>query len=157
MPIDAKYFCTSEAIALYMQKYIQMRKRKVFFGKGSLNDILPYFQRHKAEKFLMPISEQSLSDFNLTFETAGIDLTKAIMFKTAISDLSDLADVPTGIESLFKNFPDFKQEKTRISVFGPTTRKSAEDNQLVVNVYAPEPGVPSMAKAIENYILSLGK
>jgi uroporphyrinogen-III synthase len=114
----------------------------------------------------MPISEQSLSDFNLTFETAGIDLTKAIMFKTAISDLSDLADVkydvlcffsPTGIESLFKNFPDFKQEKTRISVFGPTTRKSAEDNQLVVNVYAPEPGVPSMAKAIENYILSLGK
>jgi len=166
MPIDAKYFCTSEAIALYMQKYIQMRKRKVFFGKGSLNDILPYFQRHKAEKFLMPISEQSLSDFNLTFETAGIELTKAIMFKTAISDLSDLADVkydvlcffsPTGIESLFKNFPDFKQEKTRIAVFGPTTRKSAEDNQLVVNIYAPEPGVPSMAKAIENYILSLGK
>jgi uroporphyrinogen-III synthase len=143
-----------------------MRKRKVFFGKGSLNDILPYFQRHKAEKFLMPVSEQSLSDFNLTFETAGIELTKAIMFKTAISDLSDLADVkydvlcffsPTGIESLFKNFPDFKQEKTRIAVFGPTTRKSAEDNQLVVNIYAPEPGVPSMAKAIENYILSLGK
>jgi uroporphyrinogen-III synthase len=166
MPIDAKYFCTSEAIALYMQKYIQMRKRKVFFGKGSLNDILPYFSKHKDEKFLMPISEQSLSDFKETFDSAGIEIQKAIMFKTAISDLSDLADVkydvlcffsPTGIESLFKNFPDFEQGKTRIAVFGPTTRKSAEDNKLVVNIYAPEPGIPSMAKALETYINQLGK
>ncbi len=166
MPAETKYFCTSETIAVYMQKYIQMRKRKVFYGNGTLFDLLPSFQKHKGDNFLMPLSEQSLNDFNQTLENSGIKVTRAIMFKTAISDLSDLADVkydvlgffsPTGIESLFKNFPDFSQDNTRIAVYGNNTRKAAEDLGLVVNIFAPEPGVPSMAKALENYILALGK
>ncbi len=161
VPDSMKYFCISEAVAYYLQKYVVYRKRKIFFGKQRFVDLMDVIKKNKNEKFLLPCSDihkQSMLD---TLDDAKIDYSKAIMYRTVASDLSDLADVnydmlvffsPSGIESLFKNFPDFKQNKTRIAAFGATTTKAVEKAGLEVNVRAPQPKAPSMTMAIEQYI-----
>jgi uroporphyrinogen-III synthase len=162
IPETMKYFCMSEAIAYYLQKYIQFRKRKIFFGHSTFTELMEPIKKHKGEKFLLPCSDILKPSIPEALEKDKIDYTKAIMYRTVCSDLSDLADVkydmlvffsPSDIESLFKNFPDFKQNTTRISVFGSTTAKAVEDAKLRIDVMAPNPKAPSMSMAIEQYIL----
>jgi uroporphyrinogen-III synthase len=151
----------SEAIAYYLQKYIQFRKRKIFFGHSTFTELMESIKKHKTEKFLLPCSDILKPSIPESLEKDKINFSKAIMYRTVCSDLSDLADVkydmlvffsPSDIESLFKNFPDFKQNNTRIAVFGTTTAKAVEDAKLRIDVMAPNPKAPSMSMAIELYI-----
>jgi uroporphyrinogen-III synthase len=161
IPETMKYFCMSEAIAYYLQKYIQFRKRKIFFGHSTFQELMEPIRKHKTEKFLLPCSDILKPSIPETLEKEKIQYSKAIMYRTVCSDLSDLADVkydmlvffsPSDIESLFKNFPLFKQEKTRIAAFGQSTAKAMEDAKLRIDVMAPTPKAPSMSMAIEQYI-----
>lgn len=161
IPETMKYFCMSEAVAYYLQKYIQFRKRKIFFGNGTFAELMDSIKKHKGEQFLLPCSDILKPSIPETLSREKINYTKAMMYRTVCSDLSDLADVkydmlvffsPSDIESLFKNFPDFVQDKTRIAVFGPTTAKAVEDAKLRIDVLAPSPKAPSMSMAIEQYI-----
>lgn len=161
VPDTMKYFCISEAVALYLQKYVTYRKRKIFFGKQTIEDLVDPIKKHKGEKFLLPCTDILQDKIPLTLEETKIPFTKAMLYRTVASDLSDLEDVyydmlvffsPGGIESLFKNFPDFKQNKTLIAAFGPTTANAVVKNNLRLDVHAPMPNAPSMTAAIENFI-----
>ncbi|WP_294671047.1 uroporphyrinogen-III synthase [uncultured Fluviicola sp.] len=166
VPDTMKYFCISEAVALYLQKYVTYRKRKIFFGKQTIEDLVDPIKKHKGEKFLLPCTDILQDKIPLTLEDAKIPFTKAMLYRTVASDLSDLEDVyydmlvffsPGGIESLFKNFPDFKQNKTLIAAFGPTTANAVVKNNLRLDVHAPMPNAPSMTAAIENFIKEQNK
>lgn len=158
---DTRYFCLTEAIANYLQKFILYRKRKVFVGKRIIDDLAHYFNKYKNEKYLLPCSNVGSTELVSYLDKIGVNHTEVVMYKSVSSDLSDLSDVyydvlaffsPQGIESLFDNFPDFKQNETRIAVFGNTTCKAAEDKGLFVNIKAPTVDSPSMTMALENYI-----
>lgn len=166
VPADMKYFCISETIALYLQKYIQYRKRKIFFGKLTAADLADVLKKHSSEKFLYPCSDVAAEETQKFLHNNGYDFTPAVLFHTVCSDLSDLADVfydviaffsPSSIHSLYINFPDFKQNDTRIAAFGTSTHKAVLDNNLVLNIPAPTPQAPSMTMAIEQYILQVNK
>lgn len=166
VPDTMKYFCISEAVALYLQKYVTYRKRKIFFGKQTIEDLIEPIKKHKGEKFLLPCTDILRDKIPMTLEEAKIPFTKAMLYRTVASDLSDLEDVyydmlvffsPGGIESLFKNFPDFKQNKTLIAAFGPTTANAVVKNNLRLDVHAPMPNAPSMTAAIENFIKESNK
>nr|WP_042293405.1 uroporphyrinogen-III synthase [Nonlabens ulvanivorans] len=161
IPDSLKYFCQSEAVAYYLQKYVVYRKRKIYVGKRTFKELAPLIKKHKNEKFLIPSSDKLQDEVPEQMDALGVVWTSGTFFRTVISDLSDLADVkydilvffsPSGIESLFKNFPEFTQDKTRIAVFGNTTMKTAEDMGLRIDIQAPTPESPSMTMAIENYI-----
>jgi uroporphyrinogen-III synthase len=161
VPDTMKYFCISEAVALYLQKYVTYRKRKIFFGKQTIEELIDPIKKHKGEKFLLPCTDILRDKIPMTLEEAKVPFTKAMLYRTVASDLSDLEDVyydmlvffsPGGIESLFKNFPDFKQNKTLIAAFGPTTANAVVKNNLRLDVHAPMPNAPSMTAAIENFI-----
>ena len=162
VPDTMKYFCISESTAYYLQKYVVFRKRKIFHGTLKFADLMDSIKKHKQEKFLLPSSDLLKPSIPQLLEDNKIEYSRATMYRTVCSDLSDLSDVfydmlvffsPSGIESLFKNFPDFEQNNTRIACFGPTTVQAAEEAVLKVNVSAPNPKAPSMTMAIENYIL----
>lgn len=166
VPNDMKYFCTSEAIAYYLQKYVVYRKRKIYFGKNMFADLVPLIKKHKQEKFLLPSSDILKPQVPKLLKEAKIDYTRAILYNTVSSDLSDLSDItydilvffsPSGIKSLMENFPDFKQNDTRIAAFGNTTQQAVEDANLTVNIKAPTPKAPSMTMAIEQYIKDVNK
>jgi uroporphyrinogen-III synthase len=166
---DTKYFCISEAIALYLQKFIHYRKRKVFYGDGKLPRLIEVILKHKDKtdgNFLLPCSD--LRDQNIidTLKKAELQFEEAVMFRTVASDLSDLKEVkydmlaffsPSSIMSLYKNFPDFTQDNTRIAAFGTTTHEAVRENALRLDVQAPTPENPSMAGAIKAYILNSNK
>ncbi len=161
VPDTMKYFCISEAIALYLQKYVTYRKRKIFFGKQTIEELVETMRKHKGEKYLLPCTDILRDKIPETLEQHKIDFTKAMLYRTVASDLSDLENVyydmlvffsPGGIESLFKNFPDFKQNETIIAAFGPTTANAVIKNNLRLDVHAPQPNAPSMTAAIENYV-----
>ena len=161
VPDSLKYFCISEAVALYLQKYVTYRKRKIFFGKQSIEDLMDSMKKHKTEKYLLPCTDILRDKIPETLEEHNINFTKAMLYRTVASDLSDLGDVyydmlvffsPGGIESLFKNFPDFKQNSTLIAAFGPTTANAVIKNNLRLDVHAPQPNAPSMTAAIENFV-----
>lgn len=159
---DMKYFCLTEAIANYLQKFILYRKRKVFVGKRNIEDLSTALLKHKnSEKFLLPCSNLGAKDVVTFLEDNQIPFKEAMMYETVSSDLSDLSDItydvlvffsPLGIQSLFENFPDFKQNETRIAVFGNSTSKAVEDRDLSINIKAPTPEAPSMTMALENYL-----
>lgn len=166
VPETMKYFCQSEAIAYYLQKYVVYRKRKIYVGQKDFADLSPLIKKFKDDKFLLPASDKLNDDVPQTLNDLGVNWTQGIFFRTAMSDLSDLADVkydvlcffsPTGINSLFKNFPDFVQDKTRIGVFGSTTKKEAELFGLRVDIMAPTPEAPSMTMAIDQYLAKVNK
>lgn len=166
VPDTMKYFCISEAVALYLQKYVTYRKRKIFFGKQTIEDLIDPLKKHKGEKFLLPCTDILRDKIPETLEAAKIPFTKAMLYRTVASDLSDLEDVyydmlvffsPGGIESLMKNFPDFKQNNTVIAAFGPTTANAVVKNNLRLDVHAPQPNAPSMTAAIENFIKERNK
>ena len=166
VPESLKYFCQSEAIAFYLQKYVVYRKRKIYVGQKDFVDMSPLIKKYKDEKFLLPASDQLNADAPQTLNNLKVDWTQATLYKTVMSDLSDLANVyydilaffsPTGIKSLFMNFPDFDQKNTRIAVFGSTTQKEAIDHGLRVDIMAPSPEAPSMTMALEKYIAKVNK
>lgn len=166
VPETLKYFCQSEAIAFYLQKYVVYRKRKIYVGQKDFVDLSPLIKKYKDEKFLLPASDQLNFDIPQTLNNLKVDWTPGIFYKTVMSDLSDLKDVyydvlaffsPTGIKSLFKNFPDFQQNNTRIAVFGSTTQKEAIEHGLRVDIMAPTPDTPSMTMALEKYIIEANK
>lgn len=163
VPDTMKYFCLSESTAYYLQKYVVYRKRKIFYGKRTILDLIDALKKNKDEKFLLPCSDILRQRIPDCLEEHNIAFTKAVLYRTVASDLSDLADIkydmlvffsPSGIESLFKNFPDFKQNETKIAAFGPTTAKAIKDRNLRLDVHAPQPQFPSMTMAIENFVKS---
>ena len=167
MSQETKYFCVSEAIALYLQKYTQYRKRKVFYGNGDLKDMYKLMLKHKdGGKFLLPCSDIHKKDLPNFLKKNKIVYSEAIIYRTVASDLSDLEDIfydmivffsPSGIQSLYHNFPDFKQNTTRIAAFGPATSKAVIDAGLRLDVKAPMPNAPSMTMAIEKYLNKVNK
>lgn len=164
---ETKYFCLSEAIANYLQKFIVYRKRKVFVGQKTIQDLGPFLKKHKAkERFLLPCSNLGSKDVSDFLDEHGFNWQDALMYRTVSSDLSDLSDVtydvlvffsPLGIDSLYENFPDFQQNDTRIAVFGNSTGKAVEGKGLTVNIKAPSPEAPSMTMALENYLILSNK
>ncbi|ESU21742.1 uroporphyrinogen-III synthase [Flavobacterium cauense R2A-7] len=166
VPEDLKYFCQSEAIAFYLQKYVVYRKRKIYVGQKDFVDLSPLIKKYKDEKFLLPSSDQLNADIPQTLNGLKVNWVPGTFYRTVMSDLSDLKDVyydvlaffsPTGIKSLFKNFPDFVQNNTRIAVFGSTTQKEALEHGLRVDIMAPTPETPSMTMALEKYIIKANK
>jgi uroporphyrinogen-III synthase len=166
VPESMKYFCISESTAYYLQKFVVYRKRKIFFGKQTIIDLMDLIKKHKKDKFLVPCTDIHKQEVFDTLDEHGIDYSKAIIYKTVASDLSDLADVnydvlvffsPSGITSLFKNFPKFKQNNTRIAAFGPSTAQTVLDAGLKLDIQAPVPSAPSMTMALEQYIKKSNK
>ena len=156
-----KYFCQSEAVAFYLQKYVLYRKRKIYVGEKSLTDLESVFKKFKDEKFLLPSSDILKPTTSSFLDSVRIDWTRAQLYKTVVSDLSDLRDVsydvlvffsPSGIQSLFHNFPDFEQNNTKIAVYGNTTVKAANEAKLRIDIKAPTEETPSMTMAIEKFI-----
>ena len=162
MSADTKYFCLSEAIANYLQKFIVYRKRKVFAGKRLIQDLkTPLMKHREKEKFLLPCSNlgaKAVVDF---LEENEFNWQDAMMYRTVAADLSDLENVtydvlvffsPLGIKSLYENFPDFKQNETRLAIYGKTTAKAVLDKGLTINIPAPAPDTPSMTMALQKYL-----
>jgi len=161
VPDDMKYFCVSEATAFYLQKYIVYRKRKIFHSTGKFPDLVEVIKKHKQEKFLVPLSDIHKPEIPNLLTRAKIKYTKAILYRTVSSDLSDLKDIdydvlvffsPSGIKSLLQNFPDFEQKDTLIASFGPATAKAVKEAGLRLDIQAPMPQAPSMTAALEMYI-----
>lgn len=166
VPDSLKYFCLSEAVAYYLQKYVVYRKRKIYVGKRTFADLSPIIKKYKSEKFLLPSSDMLKPDIPKRLNKLGVEWKEATFYKTVVSDLSGLRDVtydilvffsPSGIKSLFENFPDFQQKNTRIAVFGNTTIKAAKEHGLTVNIKAPTPDTPSMTLALQKYISEANK
>lgn len=166
VPDTLKYFCLSEAVAYYLQKYVVYRKRKIYVGQKSFSELSPVIKKYKNEKFLLPCSDALKTEIPEILDSLKVKWKRATFYRTVISDLSDLKDVyydilvffsPSGIKSLFENFPDFKQNETRIAVFGSTTLKEAEEMGLRIDIQAPTPETPSMTMALDKYITEANK
>lgn len=166
VPIEMKYFCISEAVAYYLQNYIVYRKRKIYVGERTIEELGKVISKFGDEKFLLPTSDRLKPNVTKVLNGLKIDWDRAILFKTVMSDLSDLENVfydilvffsPTGIESLYHNFPNFKQNDTRIAVYGAVTKKAAEERGLTCNIVVPTPENTSMTAALENYIREANK
>ena len=161
-----KFFCISESTAYYIQKYIQYRKRKVFYGKQTVAALMDVIKKHKDETFLLPCSDIHKEEIAERLEDQNIKYTKAVMYKTVAANLKDLEKVnydilvffsPSGIKSLYKNFPKFKQNNTRIACFGATTADAVKKAGLNLDIHAPNPKAPSMTMALEQYIIASNK
>ena len=167
VPDTMKYFCLTESIALYLQKYIVYRKRKIFFGNtGKLDDLMTAIKKHSSEKFLLPVSDVHNDEQTALLNKDNIDYTKAIMYRTVSNDFTveekfdyDMLVFfsPSGINSLLKNFPDFQQNDIKIGCFGPTTAKAVKDAGLRLDVEAPTKEAPSMTAALEKYFKEVSK
>jgi uroporphyrinogen-III synthase len=166
IPESMKYFCISESTAFYLQKYVQYRKRKIFYGNQKFTELLDVIKKNKTEKYLLLCSDIHKDEIPEILEENKINFTKAVAYRTVCSDLSDLAEVkydmlvffsPSGIKSLFQNFPDFKQNNTRIAAFGSTTSAAVVEAGLTLDIFAPQPAAPSMTMAIENYLKLVNK
>lgn len=161
IPDDMKYFCISEATALYLQKYIVYRKRKIFHSTGKFPDLVEVMKKHKEERFLVPLSDIHKDEIPELLDKSKLKYTKAILYRTVSSDLSDLKSIdydmlvffsPSGITSLFQNFPDFEQKEIVIASFGPATAKAVTDAGLRLDIQAPMPNAPSITAALDLYI-----
>ncbi len=166
VPETLKYFCISEATAFYLQKYIVYRKRKIFYGEGNFSELVDIIKKHLDETFLVPLSHIHSAEIPQLLEEANVKYSKAILYKTVCSDLSDLKDVnydilvfysPSGITSLLQNFPDFEQNEIKIASFGSSTAKAVTDAGLRLDIQAPNPEAPSMTMALEQYIKRINK
>ena len=167
IPETMKYFCVSESVALYLQRYIHYRKRKVFFGAtGKLIELITIMNKHLEEKYLFITSDVQNEDTIATFEKSKINYNKAVMYKTVSNDFGSdeefnydmlLFFSPMGISSLLKNFPNFIQGDIQIGCFGATTAQAVRDAGLRLDIEAPLPGVPSMTMALENFLKESNK
>lgn len=162
IPEDMKYFCITETVALYIQKYVQYRKRKVFFGStGKINDLIPTMVKHKAEKYFVPLSDVHNDEIKDLLDAKKLQHTEGVMYRTVSNDFAPdepfdydmlIFFSPSGIHSLLKNFPDFNQGDTAIGTFGPTTAKAVKDAGLRLDLEAPSPEFPSITAALEDYV-----
>lgn len=164
IPEDMKYFCVTETISLYIQKYVQYRKRKVFFGNtGKIDDLLPTMVKHKTEKYLVPMSDVNSGSVAKLLESKKLQHRECVMYLTVSNDFTEqeakdfdydmlVFFSPSGIESLTKNFPSFDQGKVAIATFGPATAKAAQDAGLRVDLEAPSKQYPSMTGALQHYL-----
>ncbi len=161
IPESMKYFCINEATAFYLQKYIVYRKRKIFYGKGKFEELVEVLIKHTEENYLVPLSDMHKQEIPKKLRKFKLKFTASTFYKTVSSDLSDLADVnydilvfysPSGIKSLFQNFPDFKQNDIKIASFGLSTAKAVKEAGLRLDIQAPMPKAPSMTMALENFI-----
>jgi len=166
VPDDMKYFCQSEAVAYYLQKYVVYRKRKIYVGNRTFPELTKLIKKHKTEKFLLPSSDKLKPLIPEELDKLGITWKRIDLYRTVVSDLSDLENVfydvlvffsPSGIESLLKNFPDFKQNNTRIAAFGNSTINAVTEAGLKCDIQAPSPETPSMTMALEKYIKQANK
>ncbi len=166
VPDTMKYFCTSESIAVYLQKYIVYRKRKIFYGLKTMDDLIDILVKHKEEKYLVPTSTVHNDEIPVLLKQYNLNFTKAIFYKTLNSDLThlNLKDFdmlvfysPAGIDSLYVNFPEFRQDETLIGTFGPNTAKAAESAGLRVDLIVPSPEFPSMTMALDKFLGELCK
>lgn len=161
IPQTMKYFCISESTAFYLQKYVQYRKRKIFHGRQSFEDLLDIIRKHKDEKYLLPCSDIHKVSISQQLDENSINYAKGVFYRTLASDLSHL-DIkqydmlvffsPSGIASLFKNFPGFIQNNTVIGAFGPTTSNAVKESGMTLAIEAPTKTAPSMTMAIEEYL-----
>ncbi|MBU3011514.1 uroporphyrinogen-III synthase [Polaribacter vadi] len=166
VPDSMKYFCQSEAVAYYLQKYVVYRKRKIYVGNRTFLELTKLIKKHKTEKFLLPSSDKLKPLIPTELDKLGITWKRVDLYRTVVSDLSDLENVfydvlvffsPSGIESLFKNFPNFKQNETRIAAFGNSTVKAVTEAGLKCDIVAPSPENPSMTMALDKYIKEANK
>ncbi len=166
VPDTMKYFCQSEAVAYYLQKYVVYRKRKIYVGKRTFGEMAPIIKKYKNESFLLPSSDKLKPAVPKTLDDLSVNWKQATFYRTVVSDLSHLENVfydilvffsPSGIQSLFENFPNFQQNDTRIAVFGNSTVKAANEAELKINIQAPTPETPSMTMALERYIKEANK
>lgn len=165
IPEDMKYFCVTETIALYIQKYVQYRKRKVFFGTtGKVDDLVPTMVKHKTEKYLVPMSDVHNDSLSNLLDSKKLQHTECIMYKTVSNDFTEeevknfdydmlIFFSPAGIESLKKNFAEFKQGEIAIATFGPSTAKAAREAGLRLDLEAPSEKYPSMTGALQHFLL----
>lgn len=161
IPETMKYFCSSESTAYYLQKYIQYRKRKIFFSSSENSDLVDIIRKHKNEKYIMPCNEEHNNELSDLLDAHKINYSKAVMYRTVSENMSflDLNKYemlvffsPSGIKSLMQNFPEFKQGEKIIGVFGATTAQAAREAGLTIQIEAPSATAPSMAKAVEQYL-----
>lgn len=162
IPETMKYFCTSETIALYIQKYVQYRKRKVFFGAtGKFADLVPLMVKHNTEKYFVPMSDVHYDEVKDLLDKNKIQHTEAVMYRTVSNDFKpeEMSDYdmlvffsPAGIQSLMKNFPGFEQKDIAIGCFGPTTAKAIKEAGLRLDLEAPSAAAPSMPAALDLFI-----
>jgi len=167
IPESMKYFCVTEAIAVYLQKYIVFRKRKIFYpASGRIEDLMTYINKHNKEVFLMPVSDVHKEDLIKLLDDKKIKYNKAVMYRTVSNDFAPdeafdydilLFFSPAGIASLFKNFPSYEQNGTLIGSFGPTTAKAVREAGLRLDIEAPNPESPSMTAALENFLRTVIK
>ncbi|MBO7140292.1 MAG: uroporphyrinogen-III synthase [Prevotella sp.] len=162
---DMKYFCVTETIALYIQKYVQYRKRKVFYGaSGKVDDLLPMMVKHKNERYLVPQSDVHNDAIAQLLDSKKLQHKECVMYRTVSNDFTEeevkafdydmlLFFSPSGIEALSKNFPNFQQGDIAIATFGPTTAKAAEDAGLRLDLKAPSEKYPSMTGALQHFLL----
>ena len=165
IPEDMKYFCVTETISLYIQKYVQYRKRKVFFGTtGKIDDLVPTMTKHKTEKYLVPMSDVHNDAIAQMLDAKKLNHCECVMYRTVSNDFTPeevktfdydmlIFFSPAGIEALTKNFPNFKQDKIAIATFGPATAKAARDAGLRLDLEAPSEKYPSMTGALQHYLL----
>lgn len=164
IPEDMKYFCLIETIALYIQKYVQYRKRKVFFGtSGKIEGLIPLMQKHKQERYLVPQSSVHNDDIKNLLDAKKLKHDECVMYSTVSNDFSETEKKkfdydmvvffsPTGVKALKQNFPDFKQGDIKIAAFGPATAKEVEAQGLRIDLVAPSKEHPSMTAALKNYL-----
>jgi uroporphyrinogen-III synthase len=167
IPDDMKYFCITEQVALYIQKYVQYRKRKIFFGStGKIADLLPQMVKHKNERYFIPQSDVHTDEIKNLMESKKLRHTEGVMYRTVPNDLESDQPLdfdmvvffsPSGVQSLLKNFPDFKQGKIAIATFGPTTAKAVKEAGLRLDLEAPTPQYPSITSALNAYIAEANK
>ncbi len=162
IPEDMKYFCITETVALYIQKYVQYRKRKIFFGEtGKVDDLVPLMAKHKNEKYFIPTSDVHTSQFGEMLDAKKLFHSEGIMYRTVSNDFTEgepfdydllIFFSPSGIQALLKNFPGFKQGDISIGTFGPATAKAVRDAGLRLDLEAPSPEYPSITAAIAAYV-----
>ena len=161
IPDSMKYFCISESTAYYLQKYVQYRKRKIFFGKQNFKDLLEVLKKHSNETFIVPSSDVPNQAIFKILDKEKIKYTQGVIYRTVPSNLSHL-DIKKydlliffssgGVNSLMTNFPDYEQGEQLIAAFGPSTNKTVKEAGLTVNINAPTQASPSMAMAIDSFI-----
>ena len=162
IPETMKYFCVTEQVALYIQKYVQYRKRKIFFGAtGKIEDLIPSIVKHKTEKYLVPMSDVHNDDIKNLLDKHNIQHTEVVMYRTVSNDFGKDEEFdydmlvffsPAGVSSLKKNFPDFDQKNIKIGTFGSTTAQAVRDAGLRLDLEAPTVQAPSMTAALDMFI-----
>ena len=167
IPETMKYFCVTEAVALYIQKYIQYRKRKIFFGNtGKIEDLVPSIVKHNSEKYFVPMSDVHTDEIKNLLDKNKITHTEAVMYRTVSNDFQEgeafdydmlLFFSPAGVSSLKKNFPNFDQKEIKIGTFGSTTAQAVRDAGLRLDLEAPTVQAPSMTAALEMFIKETNK